>query len=78
MFESSLVKKDLDTDADATLNAVGAVFSRSALAHAMRGGVAMKTEDKASSRSTDIMMSAVVGQAILQNTHGVKIVSNAV
>jgi len=77
VFESSLVKKDLDTDADATLNAVGAVFSRSALAHAMRGGVAMKTEDKAASRSTDIMMSAVVGQAILQDTHGVKIVSNA-
>lgn len=77
VYESALVKQDLDSDADATLNAVGAIFSKTALAHAMRGGVVMKTEDKAAARATDIMMSAVCGQAILQNTHGVKIVSNA-
>tara|TARA_B100001093_G_scaffold476800_1_gene503523 strand:+ start:3617 stop:4471 length:855 start_codon:yes stop_codon:yes gene_type:complete len=77
VFESSLVKQDLDTDADATLNAVGGVFASTAIGHAMRGGVTLKSEDKASTRSTDIMMSAVCGQAILQNTHGVKIVSNA-
>jgi len=77
VFESSLVKQDLDTDADNTLNAVGGVFASTAIGHAMRGGVTLKSEDKASTRSTDIMMSAVCGQAILQNTHGVKIVSNA-
>tara|TARA_R100001509_G_scaffold105164_2_gene62132 strand:+ start:168 stop:1022 length:855 start_codon:yes stop_codon:yes gene_type:complete len=77
VFESSLVKQDLDTDADNTLNAVGGVFASTAIGHAMRGGVTLKSEDKASTRATDIMMSAVCGQAILQNTHGVKIVSNA-
>lgn len=77
IFESSLVKQDLDTDADATLNAVGAVFARTALGHAMRGSVAMKTEDRAATRSTDVSMTAVVGSGILQNTHGVKIVGNA-
>ena len=77
VFESALVKQDLDTDADATLNAVGAIFAKTAIGHAMRGGVTMKTEDKAAERATDIMMSAVVGQGILQNSHGVKITSNA-
>jgi len=77
IFESSLVKQNLDTDADATLNAVGAVFARTALGHAMRGSVTMKTEDRAATRSTDVSMTAVVGSGILQNTHGVKIVGNA-
>ena len=43
----------------------------------MRGSVAMKTEDRAATRSTDVSMTAVVGSGILQNTHGVKIVGNA-
>jgi len=77
IFESSLVKSDLDTDADAELNMVGAVFAPTALAHVMRGGVAMETQRQAASRATEIMMTAVVGQAILQNSHGVKIVGSA-
>jgi N4-gp56 family major capsid protein len=77
IFESSLVKSDLDTDADSELNMVGAVFASTALGHAMRGGVVMETQRQASKRATDIMMSAVVGQAILQNSHGVKIVGSA-
>jgi hypothetical protein len=77
IFESSLVKSDLDTDADTELNMVGAVFASTALGHAMRGGVVMETQRQASKRATDIMMSAVVGQAILQNSHGVKIVGSA-
>ena len=76
IFESSLVKRDLDTDTDTELNAVGAVFSPTAIGHAMRGGIRMETQRQAAARAEDIMMSAVCGQAILQNSHGVKIVGS--
>lgn len=76
IFESSLVKRDLDTDTDTELNAVGAVFAPTAIGHAMRGGVTMETQRQAAERATDIMMTAVVGQAIMQNPHGVKIVGS--
>jgi len=76
IFESSLVKRDLDTDTDTELNAVGAVFSPTAIGHAMRGGIRMETQRQAAARAEDIMMSAVCGQAILQNAHGVKIVGS--
>jgi N4-gp56 family major capsid protein len=77
IFESSLVKSDLDTDADEELNMVGAVFAPSALGHAMRGGIAMETQRQAAARATDIMMTAVKGENILINGHGVKIVGSA-
>jgi len=77
VYESALVKSDLNTDADSEENMVGAVFAPTCLGHAMRGGVKMKTEDKAAARATDIMMSVDVGQAILQASHGVKIVGSA-
>jgi N4-gp56 family major capsid protein len=77
IFESSLVKSDLDTDADSELNMVGAVFAASALGHAMRGGISMETQRQAAERSTDVMMTAVSGQNILINGHGVKIVGSA-
>lgn len=77
IFESSLVKSDLDTDTDTELNMVGAVFSPTALGHAMRGGIRMETQRQASQRAEDIMMSVVKGEAILQNSHGVKIVGSA-
>jgi N4-gp56 family major capsid protein len=77
IFESALVKSDLDTDEDEELNMVGAVFAPTAIGHAMRGGITMETQRQAAARATDIMMTAVTGQAILQNTHGVKIVGSA-
>ena len=77
IFESSLVKSDLDTDADSELNMVGAVFAPTALTHVMRGGVQIETQRQAAARATEIMLTAVVGQAILQNSHGVKIVGSA-
>lgn len=77
IFESSLVKSDLDTDEDTELNMVGAVFAPSALGHAMRGGIAMETQRQAAARATDIMMTAVKGENILINGHGVKIVGSA-
>lgn len=77
IFESSLVKSDLDTDTDSELNMVGAVFAPTALGHAMRGGITMETQRQAAARATDVMMTAVKGEAILINSHGVKIVGSA-
>lgn len=77
VYESALVKQDLDTDSDAELNSVGAVFSPTALGHAIRGGVVMEDQRQAAARATDIMMSVVKGEAILQNSHAVKIVGSA-
>jgi len=77
IFESTLVKSDLDGDADSELNMVGAVFAPTAIGHAMRGGISMETQRQAAARATDVMMTAVTGQVILQNSHGVKIVGSA-
>ena len=77
VYESSLVKSDLDTDTDTELNMVGAVFAPTAIGHAIRGGVTMEEQRQAAARATDIMISVVKGQAILQNSHGVKIVGSA-
>lgn len=77
IYESSLVKQDLDSDVDTELNTVGAVFAPSAIGHAMRGGIGMETQRQAAARATDVMMTAVTGQAILQNAHGVKLVSSS-
>jgi len=76
IFESALVKSDLNTDSDGDVNAVGAVFSPKAIGHAIRGGVVMEDERKAAARATDIMVSAVVGQTILQDSFGVKIIGS--
>lgn len=76
IFESSLVKRDLDSDSDTELNAVGCVFAKSAFGHAQRGPLAINTQYQTSARATDLMVSAVTGQAILQNSHAVKIISS--
>jgi len=77
IFESSLVDQTVDTDEDTELNAVGAVFHPGAIGHAMRGGINMETQRQAAERAEDIMMSAVKGEKILQNSFGVKIVGSA-
>jgi hypothetical protein len=56
---------------------VGAIFAPSAIGHAMRGGINMETQRQAAARATDVMMTAVTGQNILINGHGVKIVGSA-
>lgn len=76
IFESALLDATLNTDVDGVLNAVGAVFAPNAIGHAIRGGVRMEDERSASKRSTDIMVSAVVGQSILQDSFGVKLVGS--
>lgn len=60
---------------ESALATTGAVFTPSAMAHAMRGGVVMETQRQAGRRSTEIMMSAVVGQTIMQQSHAVKFVA---
>jgi hypothetical protein len=71
IFESSLL--DIDTDSDS----VGAVFARSALGHAMRGGISMEATRQSQNRATDVTLTAVAGAQILQNSHGVKIIGDA-
>lgn len=70
VFESSLVP-------EVSSLPVGAVFSPTAMGHAMRGSITLETERKAAARATDIMMTAVKGETILQNVHGVKLLSDA-
>jgi N4-gp56 family major capsid protein len=69
IIESSLVPT-------AGNNATNGIFTPQALAHAMRGGVRMETQRQAAARATDIMMTAVQGSAILNQTFGVKLTGN--
>lgn len=71
VYESGLIT------VDATDDAIGAVFARSALGHAMRGAVSMNELYLPKERATDVVLTAVAGAAILQNSHGVKITGDA-
>lgn len=48
-----------------------AVFSPSALGHAMRGGVELDTMRNVRARATELSIKAVAGAKVLQATHGV-------
>ena len=76
VYESSLVKRDLDTNTDTELNAVGAIFAPTAIGYAQRGTINMQTQYQVAKRATDVMMSMVKGEAILQNAHGVKLIGS--
>lgn len=71
VYESGLVGVDGDGDS------IGAVFAQSAIGHAMRGTLKMEEQRDAKTRATDLVISAVHGSAILQQSHGVKITSDA-
>ena len=71
IFESALLGIDTDNDS------VGAVFARSALGHAMRGGITMEATRQSQNRATDVTLTAVAGAQILQAAHGVKIIGDA-
>ena len=77
LFESALVKQDLDTDSDTELNAVGAIFAPSAFGHSMRGGITVEEQRQAAARATDLVVTAVAGAAIIQDTHACKLVGSA-
>lgn len=71
ILESGLV--DIDTDGDA----LGAVFAPSAIGHSMRGSITIEEQRQAKDRATDLVLTAVAGASIIQNTHGVKIFGDA-
>lgn len=71
IFESALLAVDTDNDS------VGAVFAKSALGHAMRGGISMEATRQSYNRATDVTLTAVSGAQILQASHGVKIIGDA-
>lgn len=71
VFESGLISVDGSGDA------IGAVFAGSAIGHAMRGTIEMETQRQAAKRATDVVVKAYAGAAILQNSHGVKLTSDA-
>jgi len=75
VLESSLVAADSTGGATAFVNGV---FARSALGHAMRGGIDLKTLYLPKSRATDMVMTAVAGAAVLQSTHGIKLTAEGV
>lgn len=71
VYESGLIAVDGSDDA------IGAVFAKSAIGHAMRGTLKIEEQRDAKTRATDLVVSAVHGAAILQDTHGVKLTSDA-
>ncbi len=59
-----------DPTSDAYINGV---FAPTALGIAERGGLELSTLYLPKSRATDMVLKAVMGAAVLQSTHGVKI-----
>lgn len=59
-------------------NAVNGIFTPTALAHALRGGINLETQRQASYRATDVMLTAVEGSAVMQQQFGVKLTGNKV
>lgn len=66
IIESALVPYDAGTGV-----ATCAVFSPSALGHAMRGGIAVEEQRQAADRATDLVVTAVAGASAIQASHGV-------
>lgn len=66
IIESALVPY-----ASGTGIATCAVFSPSALGHAMRGTISMEEQRQAAARATDVVLTGVAGAAVLQASHGV-------
>lgn len=64
IIESSLVPK---TVANVT---TGAIFTPSAIGHAMRGAVNVEQERRAAARATDLVLTGVAGASVLQANHG--------
>lgn len=66
IIESSLVPYNSGTGV-----ATCAVFSPTALGHAMRGGIELETMRSVKDRATELSVKAVAGAAVLQASHGV-------
>ena len=57
--------------------AINAVFSDQAIGMAMKRDMNLETERNASLRATEYVMTSAKGQAILKNTYGVQIITDA-
>jgi hypothetical protein len=77
IYESSLVKADLDTDADTELNEVGAVFAPGAFAQVMRGPITVEQDRQGLARATDIIVTANSGAGIVRDAFACKLVGSA-
>ena len=62
---------------DASDDAVGAVFVPRAIGTAMRGTLTYEATRQAQNRATDLMVTAVTGQALLNTTFGVKLTADS-
>jgi N4-gp56 family major capsid protein len=70
ILESALITPTSNT-------AVGAVFSPMGIGSAMRGTISYEATRQAQNRATDLMLTAVTGQAILQAGFGVKLTADS-
>jgi N4-gp56 family major capsid protein len=71
IFESALVPVDGSDDA------TGCVFAASAFGHAMRGTIDVAQQYMAKERATDLVLTGVAGAQILQATHAVRVIGDA-
>jgi N4-gp56 family major capsid protein len=71
VYESALVAIDGSGDA------VAGVFHPMALGSAMRGTLTYEATRQAQNRATDLMITAVTGQAVLRSTYGVALTADA-
>jgi N4-gp56 family major capsid protein len=71
IFESALVPVDASDDA------TGCVFAASAFGHAMRGTIDVAQQYMAKERATDLVLTGVAGAQILQASHAVRVVGDA-
>jgi N4-gp56 family major capsid protein len=71
ILESALLTVDGNDDA------VAGVFAPGAIGHAMRGAIGYEATRQAQNRATDLMVTAVAGEVVLQAGFGVKITADA-
>jgi N4-gp56 family major capsid protein len=71
IYESALVVADGSDDA------TGCVFAKEAFGLAQRGGIAMGTQRQETTRSTDVVMTAVAGAVLIRPEFAVKLIGDA-
>ena len=72
IYESALIVPDGSDDS------TGCVFAKEAFGLAQRGGIAMGTQRQETTRSTDVVMTAVAGATLIRPEFAVKIIGDSV
>ena len=72
IYESALIVPDASDDS------TGCVFAKEAFGLAQRGGVSMGTQRQETTRSTDVVMTAVAGATLIRPEFAVKIIGDSV